>query len=528
MMVLKNKFIQITKKYDVVITFVLIIIFHAIISYFWWKTNTPIIPRQISSYCLQGALNGEFLFFYAPLCAWIMKGMFYVFGTKFYDLQIIIINYLFFIMGLLFIYKLGSELKNKLTGKIAMILLFITPSFYLESRYYGHQDWHIITPMIINIYCLIKTKQFTDFKWSIIYGISIGIGLLIKDTFLAYFCMPYVFIIFYSLISKFDFIKIKNILFATIIGCVLSCIHYFRKDIIIKVLSDNIQQAVPINFETTRCLTTGLWEQLLSPPIFILFVIGLIYFLFKYKQKDNKFIILIWILFPYLSIFFMKHYKSFEYCLGFVPALILIVSIFISDINKNIIRRVLLILIFIIGVFQFLYFSFVSPKFLPYKNICYYNLDSNKTMEAKEGIKNLIGFLKKSYPNSTIGVSETLEDEIADDEIILQFLLYDIKYTTIAIFSYDILYRDSNNFLSDVLNNDIIIFNYTSKKNLIDRCIAEYSSFTWKKAIFCKNENLILDRINKFMDFLYEHYYKVYEIETNGYYNNVIILKRKN
>lgn len=534
-----KKLSSVIKKNDSLIIFLIITVFYAVGNFIWWKINTPLIPVSISATHFIGVFKKEFLYYYAPLLVWIMKGMFFIFGKKYFDLQIIFVNYLFFITGLFFIYKLGEEIKDKLAGNIAMILFALTPCVYIMSRYYGHQDWHIVTPMIFNIYCLIKTKLFTNRKWSIIYGISVGLGLLVKDTFLAYFFMPWIYIVFYSLLQKFDFLKIKNILITIFLGCLISGIHYFRYLIINKILTDNIQQSVPINFYTTRCLTTGLWEELLSPPIFILFIIGLIAFILKYKKNDIKFIILIWFIFPYLSIFFMKHYKSPEYCLGFVPALIVMISVFLSNINKKIIKNIILILILIIGFFQYLCFSFFPKRIADYGiNINehfrthYYNTDSilfslskkDKTLDA------LIAFLKKYYPKSVVGISETIENPIHDDEIALGLLLNDMSYTNIKIFNEDILVIDLEEFFSKLLLNDIVLFNYTSKEELINRCVREYNTFTYKKETFNKKRQHIINKLEQFMDFISEKYYKVYEIEiekSGDWANNIIIFKRK-
>ena len=181
----------------------IIAIFYAVGNFIWWKLNTPIIPYGISAVHLFGAFLDSFLYlYYAPLVTWIMKAMFFIFGKEYFDLQIIFVNYVFFLLSLFFIYKIGYKLKDKFTGNISMILFSLTPSIYMMSRYYGHQDWHIVSTIIINIYCLINTNYFTNRKWSFIYGISIGFGALVKDTFLPYFIVTFLFSVIYTFFIK--------------------------------------------------------------------------------------------------------------------------------------------------------------------------------------------------------------------------------------------------------------------------------------------------------------------------------------
>jgi len=290
---------------------------------------------------------------------WIMKGMFFVFGKEYFDLQIIIVNYLFFLTGLYFIYKIGVELKDKQVGNVAMVLFALTPAVYGISRQYGHQEYHVMIAMITNIYCLIKLNDFKDRKWSILYGITVGLGLLIKDEFLPYFFMPWLYVVIRSLTDKTDKNKIINILITILTGSLISGCHYFNGSIINKILNEPWTEPVPVfAFENLRITTIGLWEYLASMPIFLLFLIGLIYSFIKYKNK-NKWILIIWIIIPWLIITFMPHHKDPEYCLPFIPAMILFASLFISNIKKYLVKTLFIIFFILICLFQFATVSYV-------------------------------------------------------------------------------------------------------------------------------------------------------------------------
>ena len=362
------------------VIFLIISIFYAITNFIWWYLNTPIIPIRISAFHFSDIFRDGYLYYNAPLITWIIKGIFFLFGKEYFDLQIIIVNYIFFFIILYFIYKIGVELKDKETGNITMVLFALTPTIYGLLRQYGHQDWHVMIAMIVNIYCLIKLNYFKNRKWSILYGISVGLGLLIKDAFLAYFFTPWVYVLVRSLVERIEGNKIINILITILMGSLIAGCHYFRIQIINKIVMEPITEPVSVfAFSSLRTMTIGLWEELLSPPIFLLFIFGFFWFVINYKNK-NKWIMILWFIVPWSIIMFMPHHKEVEYGAGFVPAIIVFVSLWLSSFRKILIKKAILIFCIIICLLQFFDFSFCDNTNLfsfkvNYKDndISYYN-----------------------------------------------------------------------------------------------------------------------------------------------------------
>ena len=362
---------KINLKNSSFIIFVIIAIFYAIGNFDWWIFNSPIIPQGICALHFLDVFENSFLYFNAPLITWIMKGIFLIFGKENFDLQIIIVNYFFFLIGLFFIYKIGLELKDKETGNITMILFALTPAVYGMSRQYGHQEWHVMIAMIVNIYYLIKLNYFKDWKYSMLYGITVGIGLLVKDEFLAYFFTPWLYVVVRSLIEKVEVKKLINILVTIAIGSLIAGCHYFRIEIINKILHEPIREIADIfTYKNIMMMTLGVCNELFSPIIFIAFIVGVIWLIMKFNNK-NKWILLIWILVPWLIIMFMPHHKELEYNVGFIPAVILIVTLFVSHIKYKIYKTsIILILVFVL-LLQFFDLSY-NKKSL-FRKINYHN-----------------------------------------------------------------------------------------------------------------------------------------------------------
>lgn len=356
------------------VIFLIISVWYAIGNFIYWYMYTPIFVSRMDIVHFNDIFIDGYLYLSAPLITWIMKLMFFVFGRHYYDLQIMIVNFFFFLIGLYFVYKIGLELKDKMTGNIAMLLFALTPAIYGLSRQYGHQDWHVMIAMTANIYCLIKLKFFEDRKWSMLYGITVGLGLLVKDEFLSYFFMPWLYVVIKSLIIKTDKNKIINIFITIILGCLISSCHYFRIDIIEKVLNDSFIEQCDgsiFDFNNIRVITIGLSEYLLSPPIFILFVFGFIWTIFKYKDYKKN-VLLLWFIVPWIIIFFMPHFKAAEYGLGFVPAIILFASLYVSNIKKKRFKYAIIVFIVLIGILQYLNFSYKVCNIPPFNVKFYY------------------------------------------------------------------------------------------------------------------------------------------------------------
>lgn len=496
---------------------------------FFWLTNNPIIPQGEAIHHFRDIFDNQILYYNAPLITWIMKAIFVIFGKKYFDLQIIFINYIFFITALYFIYKIGTELKNKETGNIAMVLFALTPVVYGMSRFFGHQDWHVMVALVPNIYCLIKTKNFKYTKWSILYGISVGIGLLIKDEFLAYFFVPWIYVVIKSLLLK-KYLKkiISNILISIFLGALIAGCHYFRSIIIKKILFEPVTETVPIfSFHNIYLLTMGISEYLLSPPIFLLFIISFIYFILKYKN-ENKWIILLWILIPCLIILFMAHRKEPEYMLGFVPVIILICSVFISKIKNSLLKKIILSLVITVCSLQFIVFFLpVNTKLFNYnykispcyKPVNYFSIFSNDifhpsfiTYKKSKYLSALLNYLKKNFNT--------------DMPIFIYQFSWDIYYDGIYI------YLRTNNFnniftnFSEIPKSDIIM--YTSKCILTDK----QNIFEIEKKVIAEHirQNQYSDIFNTItftIDYLRNNYIELYNLYDADMDRYIYILGKK-
>ena len=397
------------------IIFILIAVWYAITNFIWWKLNTPNFPcyDMAALHFLEVFKNHTS---HGPVIVWIYKFLLSVFGNGNLDKITVSVNYIFFLIPLYFIYKIGKEIDSEEAGNIAMILFALVPAVYGLSRQFGHKDYNIIAAMTVNIYCLIKTNNFRDQKWSILYGLSAGIGLLIKDSILIYLLPTFLSATVIALKEKFERRKAENILASLLFGLLMVEWIYFESQAIIKFFSDPVTLIVPIfYFGSLRATTFNVYEQLLSPPIFLIFLLGLFYFIKEYHNK-NKATILLWIFVPWSIIFLMPHYKVPEYLTGLIPPIVLVCSIFLAHIKRNIIKKALMIFLIIIGVVQYINFSYYPLDLFSRIRIkisgidfMYYDTATEHIMNfdvknRSDKISKVVRRIQKEYPASNYAV----------------------------------------------------------------------------------------------------------------------------
>ncbi|MFA7073909.1 MAG: glycosyltransferase family 39 protein [Endomicrobiaceae bacterium] len=437
-----------SKNSQTKIIFISISILYAAGNFIWWQINTPVIPFAIAARHFLDIFEKGYLFYNAPFMTYITRFFFFLFGKEYFDLIIILINYIFFLISLYFIYKIGNELKDKETGNIAMLLFALVPAIYGMSRQYGHQDYHIIAPLTFNIYCLIKAEHFKNRKWSLLYGISVGVGLMIKDTFSSYFFPPFAIILVQSLRKNFKTSTIINVLIAVSSACLISGWHYFRFLIFRKLVNEPITDpgAPVFSFESLRVMTIGLWDELLSPPIFLLFLIGLVWFIAKYKSY-YKYPFIFYMLVPWTVIMFMPQQKYSEFAAACIPIMILISALFISNIRKETVKKIIIIVTVCIGMLQYIDFSYgIDTKLFnsgfKYKKhrISYYN-KKNQAIISYNNKRDILkiqvrDYLKENYPDANILIKELSNDTVDNLSFISWMYLNNFKVVNDDLFNF--------------------------------------------------------------------------------------------
>lgn len=448
--------------------------FYCISNFIWYKINSPIL-----------VLGGDFAEHFfdifrpyhshnAPLIPFLMKGLFFVFGTEYFDFIIIALNFIFFMSTTFFIYKITEFIKDKQAGYISMIIFSLVPLVFIMLRFYGRNDFHLMLFVTASIYFLLKTNFYNNLKESIMCGVFIGLSLMTKDAALAFLFFPVLYVVVKSLFLCNIKKRLINISIMLVIIFLICAYHYMRIDIILKILSEPICTVVnPFDFIYFRTFSIGLYEEILSPPIFVFIVLGSIIFLLKFKN-EYKDIIVMWFLIPWITLMFLS-FKIVYFGMSFIPALVIMGSIGFSIIDKNRIKKIFFLIIFIISIIQYVIFSFPlcekifdnlyikfhnkTFQYFSYKNIFFYF-----NITVRDAFLSMIQYLKTvDIPDNEkiILVSGSSRSHFARNEMFYLVKIYKLKNVKVYQWINDVE-------LDDFSNTNIITCGIFSRKEEFD------------------------------------------------------------
>jgi 4-amino-4-deoxy-L-arabinose transferase-like glycosyltransferase len=205
------------------------------------------------------------------------------------------------------IYKISRFLSGKKLAILASLIFTITPLFL----FYDRQALHEATLAALSVwlvYLLLLFLEKFEYKYSVFAGISIGAGFFIKPSFILYI---------FPVLASFTYFVIKNknrvneiylgtlILFSSAFTVTLPLI--VQKDAsLMFTRNDRYSMTfetlfkLPINVWFTnlqRLFEIYLWH--LTPVVFILFILGIIYTL-KSKPRTHFLVILLFLFTPTL------------------------------------------------------------------------------------------------------------------------------------------------------------------------------------------------------------------------------------
>ena len=273
-------------------------------------------------------------------------------------------NMLFFALLIVSLYLIGKKIHSPSAGILAVIIASFYPIIYGHSRLFL-LDFALTSVVTFSVYCLIKADRFKNLTWSVIFGISAGLGMLTKWSYLFFILPLFMYVAIESLRDtekekQLSLRKVQNFLITIAVSFLISSTWYVL----------NIERVGFALYRFKRCIGTPACQPLegiqwlmltfnnnmLSFLFFLLFIIGTVIF---YTRKNLKFktFLTVWYLVPLLVISFVKG-KQARFFMPVLPCFALISAIALSGIKNRKFKDVLLGFIFAIGLMQYFNISF--------------------------------------------------------------------------------------------------------------------------------------------------------------------------
>lgn len=134
-----------------------------------------------------------------PLTGWIVAGLEMLFKGNIFVFHALPQVYLMLV--LFFVFKIAREFVSERHAIIATVMLFIYPAYGLSSDIFD-TDTIIILPFIMSLYFYLKFLQKNNYLNAILFGVSIGLGMLGKYFFIIPALAFAVHAIFYAKLYK--------------------------------------------------------------------------------------------------------------------------------------------------------------------------------------------------------------------------------------------------------------------------------------------------------------------------------------
>lgn len=283
--------------------------------------------------------------YYPPFAPILTSFLYCLFGTP---VKVAIMsNMVFLFILILSIYKIGTLMFNRHAGLLACVLILLFPLVLSQSVLYM-PDLPLTSMVAFSMFTLIKSDYFKNTKFSIISGLSFGLGMLTKWTYLFFVLGPIfyaVFKAFYSESSQQYGVKepwylrksLRNIILFVIISIVTFGPYYFP--ILPALIEETFKYSHGalahgpdslFSFASALFYPVALWKDMITPFGFILFIIGMV--LLSFSKNGYKTLLFVWTLVPYFIFTFVIQNKVPRYMMPWLTPISLIICFCISKI----------------------------------------------------------------------------------------------------------------------------------------------------------------------------------------------------
>lgn len=314
--------------------------------------------------------EGEILsFLYPPFFPFFAAILNFFFG---YSIMLSKMSNIFFVAILLFsIYFIGKKMNNPNPGLLAAFIVSMYPFVFGLSRMFM-LDFALTAMVCFSFFCLLYTERFTNRLYSILFGISMGLGMLVKFTFIFFIIGP--FAIEILSISKGNGLiynrnrTIFNLIIVFILGSLIAGIWYssrlplfwyFNVTYLRQLKIPELMAPKIFSIQSLSYYFNALFNAQITPFFFLLFLVGLPFF-FK-KNAKLKYHLLSWVIIPCI-IFTLIRVKSWKHTVPYLPAIALITASGILNIRNSKVRKFAIYSAIAAGLMQYYIISFTKPE----------------------------------------------------------------------------------------------------------------------------------------------------------------------
>lgn len=382
-------------------------------------------------------------------------------------------NIIYFLIMIFSVYFIGKKIGNRKIGLLSAFILSVFPMIFGMSRSFM-LEFSLTAMVSFSICCLLYAEGFTNKKYSLLFGLSLGLGMLTKWTFPIFLIGP-----FSCLLLTMDKKGIKNLLYALMLGLLVSSLWYLPY-----AINTSINERLVYELNSFWYSLDGFLFYLQSifyqiSPFFLIFLLIILPLIIR-KRFTGKSVIFSWVLLPYIILTAINT-KWAHYIMPVLPAIALILAIGIYKVPFKKLRYVLTFILVFVGIFQLFYIAdngygkikkiterlfLIMKRPIDVQNMWDYIGDKSIYAEKKiykETEQMLAGQLLPHFEDISLGREKTVIGIIDPNTLIshlIEYLILKNNWQNIETVGFC---HETHRFLELVDEFDFLIVNYNAK-----------------------------------------------------------------
>lgn len=270
-------------------------------------------------------------------------------------------NVLFMTILIYSLFQIGKRIQNEETGILACILFVLYPLVFNRSREFMLET-ALLAVTAFSCYFLLYSEEFRHRAYTTLFGLSVGLGMLVKPTYLSYMFGPVCFVLWSmarDIIQRNAQVaesvkRIIQVVPSLLVGLLIAGLWYipnygsFIKDFR-RVTSLDTTGYGPLDIQSFLFFPNVLIVQQIGLFFFLIFVYGLSRLTSSIDCRKAMFLVT-WVLSIYL-IHTLARFKVFSQDVGILLPISIISAIGLSSLGRW--RRPAIAATLAMGIFQF-------------------------------------------------------------------------------------------------------------------------------------------------------------------------------
>ncbi|RLC45458.1 MAG: hypothetical protein DRH70_07475 [Candidatus Coatesbacteria bacterium] len=251
--------------------------------------------------------------------------------------------------------------KDRTTALLATFLLGSFPVVFASSHF-DNLSMTLSFAVALSILLLLRSGNFTKTHWSAALGVSIGLGLLVKWSFVVFVVGPLLLTLWHALIGKHASKRLTNLALAAAIAAITALPWYLthlNEVLSYYELNEQVYRGMfppnPLSWFNAGFYIIRL-KDAMTPVLTAVFLFGFGLAVARGRLRQIA-VPLVWLIFAY-SILLFIYPKSLRYILPACPALALIAAIGLTALRRS--KVIVLSLVLAAGL------ALIAQGVLPY------------------------------------------------------------------------------------------------------------------------------------------------------------------